>query len=105
MFQKTELARLRAQKNLLVLKSDMNRLKLAVEWHRLQSPERWMQEATRAAKRHPLLTAALAAAGGIFTVQTWRNRGSTWGGISGLGKLASTAFTVWKLARKSKEAD
>jgi hypothetical protein len=102
MFQNAELARLQAQKNLLVLQSSVNRLKLAADCQRLCSPEHWAQEAGRAVRRHPFLIAALAAGAGVMVVRAWRNRGSAWAGIGGLGKLASLAFTVWKLARNAR---
>lgn len=102
MFQKSELARLQARKELLVLESSMNRLKLAMECERLRSPEYWTQEAARAVRRHPGLTAALAAAGGLLTVLSLRKGGSALAGFGRLGKLASLAFTVWKLVRSQK---
>lgn len=105
MFQKTELARLQAQKDLLVLQSSANRLLLAAEWQRLRSPEHWLDEAGRLVRRHPLLTAALAAATGVLAVQAVRKPGAVAGGIGRLGKLASLAFTVWKFMRREKSED
>ena len=58
MLQKAELERLRTQKDLLVLQSDVNRLLLAADWQRLRSPENWLHEAGSLARRHPLWTAA-----------------------------------------------
>ena len=51
MFQKAELARLQARKELLVLESSANRLLLAAEWQRLRSPEHWRDEAGRLVRR------------------------------------------------------
>jgi len=105
MFEKTELARLQAQKELLVLQSDVNRLLLAANWKQLRSPENWVHEAGHLARRHPLWTAALAALAGVLAVQTVRKPGSSLGGIAILGKLASTALSVWKLFRREKSTE
>lgn len=105
MFQKAELERLRLQKDLLVLQSDVNRLLLAADWQRLRSPENWLHEAGNLARRHPLWTAALAAATGVLAVNAVRKPGSVLGGIGRLGKLASTAFSVWKLFGREKSEE
>lgn len=105
MLGKAELERLRMQKDLLVLQSDANRLLLAAEWQRLRSPENWMHEAGNLARRHPLWTAALAAAAGVLVVKAVRKPGSFLGGMGRLGKLASLAFTVWKLFRRAKSEE
>jgi hypothetical protein len=105
MFQKAELERLRLQKDLLVLQSDANRLLLAADWQRLRSPENWLHEAGNLARRHPLWTAALAAAAGVLAVKAVRKPGSAFGGIGRLGKLAATAFSVWKLFRRAKSEE
>ena len=104
MLQKAELERLRTQKDLLVLQSDVNRMLLAADWQRVRSPEHWMQEAGHLARRHPIWTAALAAAAGVLVVKTVRKPGSVLGGMGRLGKLASMAFSVWKLIRQKKSA-
>ena len=100
MLGKAELERLRLQKDLLVLQSDANRLLLAADWQRLRSPENWMHEAGKLARRHPIWTAALAAAAGVLAVKAVRKPGSVLGGMGRLGKLASTALSVWKLFRR-----
>jgi len=103
-FQTSELARLQAQKDLLVLQSRANRVLLAAEWQQLRSPEHWLGEAGRVARRHPVLTAALATAAGALAVQAVRKPGAVAGGIGRLGKFASVAFSVWKLmCRKETE--
>jgi hypothetical protein len=102
MFQKAELARLQEQKDLLVLQSRANRLLLAADWQRLRSPENWLHEAGNLARRHPLWTAVLAAAAGVLAIKTMRKPGSILGGMGSLGKLASTALSVWKLFRRVK---
>jgi hypothetical protein len=102
MFGKNELERLRIQKELLVMQSDVNRRLLAADWQRLRSPENWMIEAGRLARRHPLWTAALAAAAGMLAVRVVRKPGSILGGLGRVGKLASSAFTLWKLLRRGK---
>jgi len=105
MFQKNELIHLQAKKDMLVLQSSINRLKLAADWQRLRSPEQWLHEAGRVAKRHPMATAGLATAAGVMLVKALRNRGSMLGSLGSLGKVASLAFTVWKLVRKPKAED
>lgn len=105
MFEKTELARLRAQKELLVLQSDVNRLLLAADWQQLRAPENWLHEAGHLVRRHPLWTAVLTAVAGVLAVQTVRKPGSSLGGIALLGKLASTAWSVWKMFRRQKSTE
>ena len=105
MFKKTELARLQAQKDLLVLQSDTNRLLLAADWQQLNSPENWVHEAGNLARRHPFWTAGLTAVAGVLAVQAARKPGSSLGGIACLGKLASTALSVWKLFRQQKSTE
>lgn len=105
MFQKRELELLRLQKKQLALRSDVNRLRLISDWRRLRSPEDWLGEGLGLAKRHPVLTAALAAASGMFATNMLRRRGSILGGIGRLGKLASVAIAAWKLfQRKNRES-
>lgn len=102
MFQKAELERLQKQKDLLVLQSNAHRLLLAADWQRLRTPGNWLGEAGNLARRHPLWTAALAAAVGGLLVKVVRKPGSVMGGLSRLGELASTAFAVWSLVRGKK---
>jgi hypothetical protein len=102
MFEKTELACLQAQKDLLVLQSDANRLLLAADWQQLRSPENWVHAAGNLAHRHPLWTAGLTAMASVLAVQVTRKPGSRLGGIARLGKLASTAWAIWKLFRRQK---
>jgi len=104
-FGKNELTHLQAQKDLLVLQSDANRLLLAADWQQLRSPENWMHAAGNLARRHPLWTAALTAVAGVLTVQAVRKPGSSLVGIASLGKLASTALSVWKLFRRGKSTE
>jgi hypothetical protein len=105
MLGKAELERLRLQKDLLVMQSDVNRLLLAADWQRLRSPENWLHEAGSLARRHPLWTSALAAAAGVLAVKAVRKPGSLLSGMSGLGKLASTTVSVWKLFRREKSEE
>lgn len=102
MFQKTELARLQARKELLVLQSSANRLVLAAEWRQIRSPDRWREEAGRLLWRHPMLAAALAAAGGILVTRAMRKPAAVSGRGGRLGRMASLALTVWKLMRSRK---
>lgn len=97
MLRKTELESLRLQKDLLVLQSDANRLLLTAEWQRLRSPETWVNETGSLARRHPIWTAVLTAATGALAVQAVRKPVAIAGGIGRLGKVASMAFSVWKL--------
>ena len=102
MFQKAELERLQKQKELLVLQSDVNRLLLAADWQRLRSPENWLNEAGNLARRHPIWTAALAAAAGLLVVKAVRKPGAVMGRLGRLGELAATAFSIWNLVRGKK---
>jgi hypothetical protein len=105
MFRKAELEHLQLQKKLLVMQSDANRLLLAADCQHLRSPESWMNETGNLARRHPLWTAALAAGAGLLAVKAVRKPGSVIGGMGSLGKLASTAFAVWKLIRRGQSAE
>ncbi len=105
MFEKNELARLQAQKELLVLQSDVNRRLLAADWQQLRSPENWMQEAGHLARRHPLWTAALTAVAGVLAVQAVRKPGNVLDGMGRLGKLAAMALSVWKLFCREKSTE
>jgi len=102
MFQRQELACLEARKSLLVLESDINRQTLAADWRHLRQPETWVDEMGQVAKRHPIWTAALSAIAGALAVQTVRKPDSVSGGIDRLGKLATMAFSVWKLFKRAK---
>jgi len=68
MLQKTGLKHLKAQKELLVLQSDLNRLQLVADWQRLRSPGNWISVAGGLMRRHPVLTAGLAAAAGVLAI-------------------------------------
>ena len=104
MFQKEELARLQQQKALLVLQSEANRQKLAEDWQRLSSVDYWASEAHGLVRRHPAMTAALAAAGGTLAVRLFmRKPGGIAGALGGIGKLTSVALTVWRLFRRKTE--
>jgi hypothetical protein len=102
MLGKVELERLRLQKDLLVLQSEANRWLLVKDWQRLHSPENWLQETGDLARRHPIWTAALAAAAGTLAIQAVRKPGNVMGGKGSLGKLATAAFSVWKLIRQKE---
>lgn len=105
MFQKAELARLQAEKELLLLESRANRLLLAAEWQQLRSPKQWRDEAARVVRQHPIFSATLAAAAGLLAVKALRKPGAVAGGVGRLGKLASLAFTVWKIVRTKKSEE
>lgn len=102
MFPKEELDRLQERKALLVLQSEVNRQKLTEDWQRLSSADFWVNEAHGMVRRHPALTAGLAAAGGMLAVRLVRKPGGIIGALGGLGKLASVAVTAWRLFRRQK---
>jgi len=102
MFQKAELERRQRQKELLILQSDVNRLRLAADWRRLHSPANWLSEAGNLTRRHPVLTAALAAAAGMLAVKAMRKPGAMIDALGRLEKLAATAFSAWQLFRRAK---
>ena len=104
MFGEAELETLRLRKELLVLKVDMDRLRLASDLQRLGSPEFWLVEAGKAVRRHPVLTATLGGGVGLLAVQTLRRPGAAVGWLGRLGALSSTALSLWKLfADKKRE--
>jgi hypothetical protein len=100
MFGNAELERVRVQKQLLVLQSDVNRLRLAAEWQRLRSPEHWLGEGRGLARRHPVLATALATAAGALMVRVVRTSGALFGGIGRFGKYAPLVLTAWRLIRR-----
>jgi len=105
MFGKAEIEALRLRKQLLVLKSDMDRLLVVSELRRLRSPEYWLVETGKAVRRHPVLTALLSGGVGLLAIQTFRRPGGVSGWLARLGTLGSTVLSLWKLyeARKRRE--
>jgi len=103
MFQKEELDRLQKQKELLVLQSEANRQRLADDFQRLASPEFWIEEGQGMVRRHPGMAAGLAAAAGMLIVRRLRSSGGISGAIGVITKLASLAFKVTRLFRKSED--
>jgi hypothetical protein len=102
MFQRQELACLEARKSLLVLESDINRQTLAADWRHLRRPETWVDEVGQAAKRHPIWTAVLSALAGAVAVQSVRKSTAVASGIDRLGKIATVAFSVWKMFKRAR---
>jgi len=100
MFGKAELERLRLQKELLVLQSDVHRLVLATELQRLRSTEFWQSEAKHAVRARPLLTIALGAGAGVLAIKALRHPGAVIGWLSRLGGAGSTLLSIWKLFRR-----
>jgi hypothetical protein len=104
----TELAALRVHKELLVLKSDTDRLLLVSELQRVGSAEYWLVEAGKAVRRHPLLTAAFGGGVGLLAIQTVRRPSGVVGWLGRLGRLGalgSAALSVWKLIPARKRRD
>ena len=97
MFGEAELETLRLRKELLVLKTVTDRLRLASELQRVRSPEFWLVEAGKAARRHPVLTATLGGGLGLLAMQTLRRPGTAVGWLGRLGTLSSAALSLWKL--------
>lgn len=97
MFRRAELERLRLQKELLVLRSDANRLLLTAQWQQLRSPQRWLGDASQAAQRHPLWTAALGLSAGVLLVKALRRPGAAVGWLGRASQLASAAVALRKL--------
>lgn len=102
MLRKNEIARLRLQKDLLVLQSNANRLLLKADWQRLRSPEIWANETGNLARRHPIWTTLLTAAAGTLAAQAMRKSGGIASGLGRLGTFASVAMAGWKLFRRKK---
>ncbi len=102
MFGKEQLKVLRLRKEMLVLKSGMDRVRLASDLHRVRSPEFWLVEAGNMARRHPVLTAALGGGAGLIAMRTLRRPVATSGWLERLGALGSTALSLWKLIADRK---
>jgi len=102
MFGRAELDSLRLRKELLVLKSDMDRLRLVAELRRLRSPEYWLVEAGNTVRRHPLLATALGGGVGLLVVQSLRRPVAATGWLASLGTLGSTALSLWRLFTPTK---
>ena len=97
MFGQTELDRLQQHKQLLVLQCDANRLTLTADLQRLRSLDFWQKETSQAARRHPLLTAALAVGAGIVAIKVVRKPGALLEWIGGLSGAGSALLSAWKL--------
>ena len=97
MFGKAELERLRLQKDLLVLQSELNRMVLAAELQRLSSPALWRSEASRAVRNRPLLTAALGIGAGVMAIKALRQPGAVMSWLGRLGGTGSTLVSLWNL--------
>ena len=93
-----------AEKALLVLQSKANRLSLAAEWERFRTPETWIAETSRLARRHPIWTAVLAVAVGALTKSVGRKPEVLSGGFGRIGKVIALAITLWKLLRRKNPA-
>lgn len=102
MFGKVERERLRAQKSLLVLQSEINRLQLAADWQKIRSPRNWVNSAGGIARHFPILTAVLSILTGALAVKALRRPGMILSGIGRLTKLASMVLAGWKLFREKK---
>ncbi|MCL4788948.1 MAG: hypothetical protein KJ070_19500 [Verrucomicrobia bacterium] len=100
MLGEAELETVRLRKELLVLKSDTARLRLLSELQRASKPEHWLNEASQAARRHPVLTAGLGVGLGVVALQSLRHPVATLGWLGRLGGLGSTVFSAWKLFNK-----
>ncbi len=96
MFGDEELEKLRLRKELLVLECDARRLLLVSEWQRLRSLEFWLDEAGRAARRHPWLTTALSVGTGVVAIQALRRPSRLFGWLGRLGGAISVLHSVRK---------
>lgn len=109
MFQGKTLTNLQERKAFLIRQSDTNRHVLAAEWRHLRTPSNWVDEAGRLAgdlaRRHPVVTAVLSAVGGAMAFQTVRKPAAVVNGLDRMGKLASMAFSAWKLFKRVRGAE
>ena len=96
MFGNEELEKLRLRKELLVVECDARRLLLVAGYQRLRSPDFWLAEAGRAARRHPWLTAALGVGAGVVGIQALRRPGALLRWLGRFGGTLSTLATVRK---------
>ena len=102
MFQNKELELLHLQKKQLALRSDINRLRLMSDWEQVRSPRNWLGEGFGLIKRHPLMTAGIAAISGILATKALRRPKAVLGGFGTVGRVASAAFTAWKLFQRAR---
>ena len=99
MFGQAEIDRLQQRKQMLVLQSQADRLTLTAELQQLRSVEFWQKGVVQVATRHPLVSAALAAAAGFVAIKAVRRPGTLLGLLGGLGGAGSTLLSIWKLFR------
>ena len=97
MFGRGEIERLNQHKQLLILGSEANRLMVITDLHRLCSGDFWQSETSQAARRHPLLTAALTAGAGVLAFKVVRQPGVLLRWIGGMSGLGSALLSAWKL--------
>jgi hypothetical protein len=102
MFQSKELELLRLKKKQLALQSEVNRLRLMSDWQHLRLPDGLLGGGLGLAKRHPVVTAALAAASGFLATKILRRSGPLLNGFGRVGEIASVAFTAWKLFQRTR---
>jgi hypothetical protein len=107
MFYRKELARLRAQKQALVLESTLNRLALQTEAENLRSAASQIAEAAGSLRSvrlfNPFLL-ILAPVAGFFIVRSLRkNSGSLFDRILSAAKWIQPAIALWKSFNKHPE--
>ena len=88
-----ELKRLNLHKEMLVLESGLNRLKLQAEVHHLRSAIGGIRSASR--KRAPLLL-VLAPLAGFLLARGVRRSGSWLDRLTGAAKWIAPAYTLWR---------
>ena len=97
MFGKTQLEKIRLHKELLVARSEADRLLLALEWQRLSSVAFWQRKAGQSIREHPLLTASLGVGAGVLFFKALRHPANMIKWLAKLGGTGSTVFSAWKL--------
>ena len=99
MFGRAEMKRLQARKQLLQLECQASRLTVVAECQRLQSMDFWQEETMHVVRRHPWLTAALAAGAGVVAVKALRHPATLLGLLGKVGGVGSALMSVWKIFR------
>ena len=110
MVESNSLRALELRRRLLLAESELNRLTLRQGFADLRDHTRWVSELRPGAKSSsstPWLTMAAPVAG-LLAAGTLLKRGTFFGRISGLVKLATVAYPVlraWQLQRQKPPSD
>ncbi len=92
-----------ARKRALVLESELNRLKLRVEWRQVQAATAWVSDGVRACRQASPWLLRLAPLAGFFAARTFRRSGSVSGKLLRLARWIGPLHSLWKSLAPSLE--